>query len=617
MWRILVLLFLLVGCSSAAESVLPTLVPLPVEIRTLQPWVLASGVIDSPDLTNEWQFAGQAGEQIRVRAVSQSATIELVLMLRGMVLAQGTTVELTLPEDEIYRVSARLTAGSGTYDIGLSYTDQENPNQPTLIPQVVGVPTPTPAFVVPGEYIRDLTAAGEVSGILTAQSNLHIYNYQGVAGDTISLDLRWIAGTIDPVLIVYDRDGVVIAQDDNSGGAPHARLLNIVLSQTGLYSIQVSGKGLYGDYLLQLRTGEQSIFADLVATVTATTVAPYVTPTVGAAQTDARLTDHVPVIGNLSRAGDFQRFAFAATAGSTFSVRAAPYGESSVLPRLEVFGIEGELLASAQTVASADNLAFASRIQAAQSGVYIIIVTADNSSSGAYVISAGMNDTVEDRYLGMMEANVRTDAALTERGERHVWQVLLHPGDVIIAAASPQDNLLDPVLEIADASSNVLYRDDNSGDNRAALIRSAAIEQPATYLLRVYDAGGDATGSYTLLWRYINRAPAPTPAPRTAVLLSIADQVTDGSYQHYAFQGRAGQRVLIEVRGKSGLDPVAALLAPDGTTVAEGDDNGTSLNPRFEATLPQDGRYLVRVNGYLSVGEFDLSVALLLDITTP
>jgi hypothetical protein len=612
MWRILLVLVLLVSCTPGTDTPLPTLAPDVVAIRTLEPWVLASGMLNTPEETNEWQFVGRAGEQIRVRAVSDSANVSLTLMLRGAVLAEGASIDLTLPEDEIYRVRAQLISGSGQYDIGLSYTDRERPNPSTPLPQVVGVPTPTAVFIPQGEYIRDLAEFSEFSGLLTAQSSVHIYTYQGIAGDFISAELLRVAGTMDPLLTIYDRDGHIIAIDDNSGGHPDARLLNVRLPDSGLYSVQVSGQNLFGDYLLKFRTGEQIITADLVPTATATYVAPYVTPTLGAIISDTRLTDHAPAIGNLSRPGDFQRYAFAVPGGSWFSVRVQPYGESAVLPRFDVFGIEGDLIASSQTVGSADNMAFASRIQATETGAYIIIVTADNSSSGAFVIAAGTGDTVEDNYQGMTESNLRVSGTLTERGERHIWGVTLHPGEMIIAAASPQSDGIDPVLEIARADGSLLYLDDNSGENRAALIRSASIEEPATHILRVYDAGGDASGEYVLLWRYINRAITPTPIPPSTAILTISEQVAEGQYAFFAFQGRSGQRVVIDVRGKTGIDPVAVLLAPDGSIVAEGDDYGTSLDPHFEALLPQDGTYLVRVNGYLSGGEFDVSVALLL-----
>ncbi|MFN8563535.1 MAG: hypothetical protein U0703_18400 [Anaerolineae bacterium] len=47
---------------------------------------------------------------------------------------------------------------------------------------------------------------------------------------------------------------------------------------------------------------------------------------------------------------------------------------------------------------------------------------------------------------------------------------------------------------------------------------------------------------------------------------------------------------------------MAALLDASGGTVAEGDDSGSSLDPDFEALLPSDGTYNLRINGYGDAG---------------
>ncbi len=59
---------------------------------------------------------------------------------------------------------------------------------------------------------------------------------------------------------------------------------------------------------------------------------------------------------------------------------------------------------------------------------------------------------------------------------------------------------------------------------------------------------------------------------------------------------------------ESGFDPVAALIGPDGSVIAEADDADDTLNPHFEMVLPVDGTYNVRVNGYMKGGPFTLTV---------
>ena len=97
--------------------------------------------------------------------------------------------------------------------------------------------------------------------------------------------------------------------------------------------------------------------------------------------------------------------------------------------------------------------------------------------------------------------------------------------------------------------------------------------------------------------RYDYRANPPTPAP--LIILSATDPLPARTYLYYPFQGEAGVRVRVVVEAQGGgLDPVAALLGPAGETIAEGDDSDGTLNPVFEALLPADGTYTVRVNAY-------------------
>jgi hypothetical protein len=130
------------------------------------------------------------------------------------------------------------------------------------------------------------------------------------------------------------------------------------------------------------------------------------------------------------------------------------------------------------------------------------------------------------------------------------------------------------------------------------------------YHLRVTAAGGFGSGSYALVWHYINLAATATPQPGSLPILTFSDSITPGTYQFYTFQGSAGQQVEIQVVAKPGsdFDPVAALVGLDGQVITEADDDGDDLNPRFTTILPADGTYRVRVNGYLTGGAFTLTV---------
>ncbi|MEO1290297.1 MAG: pre-peptidase C-terminal domain-containing protein [Chloroflexota bacterium] len=287
------------------------------------------------------------------------------------------------------------------------------------------------------------------------------------------------------------------------------------------------------------------------------------------------------------------------------------------IPQFEVFDPDGAqvALASGIDVNADEGAAIANGVIIGQTGAHIIIITGESNTIGQFLVSFGRGSTVRDVYQGVPPSNEQIVGIFEQVGSRHVWQLPLNPNDVISVAVSPNDPLLDPVIELVTADGDVVYADDDGGIDNAALLQLAEITVPATYLLRIYDETGTNKGSYTVLWNYVTLAPTPTPIPSLTNLLVIDDDVIEGQYQFYAFQGQAGQRVRIEAiaDGETALDPVIAVLNPSGDIILEADDSPNSLNPSTFLTLPEDGTYQVRINGYLSGGDFILTVAQVYD----
>lgn len=619
---LLLLLLILTACTPVMQETiapLPTLAPLPEEVFPLFFWESDTSQLSTSGQVDWWQFGGEAGDNIFIRTVTRGVELRMTLLQDDRILLEGiTSLEFTLPESRLYQLRVDYVSGAGQYDIGLGYTDRSNPAhiQATPIPQIVGVPTPTPPFSSLGEFINGLSVSREYAGLLNENSPQHIYTLQGTANQIINFELYRIAGELDPVLRFYDTDGNLIAMDDNSLSNGNARLLNLRLPSDGLYSVQVDGKGFYGDYTLVFINDIVSVIPDVQASSVPTSVSPYATEMIRFAVPDQRLQDHLPAINSITRVGDFQRFSFTAVAGERISMVVEPLDGSTIIPRFEVFDPNGEQIAFASASASPDsNVAATNGIIITQSGANIIIVTAEDNTAGQFVISFGRGASVRDDYQGFALSDSQTTGEISSIGTRHIWQLPLNPSDIISIAVSPNDASFDPVIELVTSDGEIIYRDDNGGVDNAALIQMATIVTPATYLLRVYDETGTNTGSYTLLWNYVSVAPTPTPIPALTRLLSVEALVLEGQYEFFAFQGQAGQQVRIEVVAddSSALDPVLAILNPAGDIILEADDTDSSLNPSAILTLPDDGTYRLRVNGYLSSGQFTATIAILYD----
>ncbi len=598
-------LMLLAGCQTEPA---PTNLTLP--LRLLNFWEQTSGSLSLPNEIQPYQFVAQAGDAIRIRVISSRAISLMLLDSNGALLAQGTNLlEATLTTGGTYTVRVQADAAT-TYDIGLGYSDRPNPADytPTPLPVTVAVPTPTPPFYARlGTIIGELVSGQNRISQFTVPEERHVYTLAASAGLILNLRMTRISGSIDPVIHLYDPDGNEVTMDDNSGGNRAAELRNIPLTSDGLYSLQAWGGGFTGQYQISHDLSDNPV-AITPAVNPQPTVTPYIEPPllpIQPALTGQPLDDHVLVLGAIERPGDFDRYPLEVSQGDVLTIGLLLAEGSSLVPTLEVYDIDGAQVIATTTL---NGLALIAGLTASQTGTYTVWVNGQNNTTGGYVIGYGSGWSFQDNRRGLTLPDQVYAGELNQPGQRDSWGIDLNAGDVISAALSPLVTTLDPALQLVAPDGSLVASDDNSGGGRDSLIGSARAPVSGRYSLRV-SAIGATTGSYTLIWRVVNLAPTATPAPGLIPILSVDDQVTGSAYQFYRFYAPAGIRVQITVQAApgSGLDPVAALLAPDGTVLAEGDDTPGGLNPLIIQTLPDAGTYTVRVNGYLSSGPFSLT----------
>ena len=125
-----------------------------------------------------------------------------------------------------------------------------------------------------------------------------------------------------------------------------------------------------------------------------------------------------------------------------------------------------------------------------------------------------------------------------------------------------------------------------------------------TVSLVVVTPGGDSMPHKLLLDRtLLVQEKEPNDGFDTAQVVSLG-QVILGSIDRaqdvdvYAFEGKAGQRVVVEVhaaRYGGALDSFLTLHDKDGQVIASNDDTADSVDSRVEATLPRAGKYFVTV----------------------
>ncbi|MCL4254795.1 MAG: pre-peptidase C-terminal domain-containing protein [Anaerolineae bacterium] len=609
---------LISACANADSSALPTRVVLPTDdlspsltpFATSAPitgmldfWDAQNGVVS--DTQDVWRFSAFAGDNITLRVVGDDILMTLTTD-DNVILISGTDIAYTIPTTGFYRV---VVAGNGDYQIGLGYADSDNPNAPTDIPitQVVGIPTPNPLLEELGVMMSQLAPNTPIQQAIRA-SDRQRYTFIGFADTYIQLEASTDNPQNTPRITLFDPDGEPIATDGGSGANNTARIRNIRLSEDGEYTVQLIGTG-DTTYTLLLNATERLIpvLATQAIVPTVTPFPPYIPVQPQLLIAGERLQDHIPIRATFARPDGVYIYPIYADAGTIITVGASPETQGVRL-RLEMVDPDGNIVTRATvngSVSNGDTVIPAYPI--AMSGVHQIFVTSENGILGDFILSYGIGATRIDRFMGDLGRDQTVTNRIDKRGTRDVWAVALTRGDTITLSATPSDLVFDPVLELvrADNPTNLVVIDDNGGGNRAPFVRSLVVPEDGLYLIRIYAKDAASLGSYSLVWRYLDRAATPTPPAPSTPLMTVYDSIAQDEYAFYPFQGYVGQKIEVEILGQTdGFDPVVALISPNGDVLIEADDSNNSLNPVFRFTIPADGVYRLRVNGYLSSGDF-------------
>jgi hypothetical protein len=121
--------------------------------------------------------------------------------------------------------------------------------------------------------------------------------------------------------------------------------------------------------------------------------------------------------------------------------------------------------------------------------------------------------------------------------------------------------------------------------------------------------GVSNTGTFVVNDRPERPEAEPNDTPDAANPIQLG-QTLDGRAEKaadvdcFAFEGRAGQRVVLELASRtlgSRLDGSIRLIGPDGAEIAEALETA-GLDPDLDLTLPADGRYVARVQDVTYAG---------------
>jgi len=557
----------------------------------------------------DWLFVAQAGQAIQLTLSAEAA---LALTLRapdGQIIAEGSSIMLLMPATGTYRATVARAEASGTalYTLALSNVVQATATAtptPTATATLTATssPTATPIYAAFGTFLGRLASGQTVEGRFERAGETQVVAFAATAGQYLYMRMQPLSSSFDPALTLFDSQGNALITDEESGGADTPLFDHLPLPQTDTYIVQMRADAAAGDYRLEFRLDAES--GATVATIAAPLPTPPLSAGASAPVNDGALRDHSPAPGQVERPGDYDRFTIEGHANDVLTVAVRPADQSSLVPAFEIYDPDGGLLQRAESSQGSGGVALAPAVLLPRDGIFSVFVLGLGDTTGAFIISYGLDGSYTNNLRPFVAPDAPVQATLPAPGVRDIWQIVFNAGDVITAAVTAETGDFDPALELA-TSDGIRIAYDDSG-LQSAVIQQATIPARGIYLLRVTGVNANSAGSYQLAWRYLTVAPTPTPRPSVMPLMAVDADLMTGASLEYPFIGQAGQRIRVTVANAGDtdttLDPLAAVIAPDGTVLLEVDDSGGDLNPQFDLDLPADGVYWLRVSSYGETG---------------
>ncbi len=239
---------------------------------------VVTGTLNRNHVEDAWRFTGTAGEVITVRMERTDGDLDTFLLLlddqenelaRNDDADNSTSVsEITgfrLPYSGEYTVIAtRYGFESGTsggeYTLVIRTQAEEatpEPESPTPTPTpTLSPPPPTPSTspsAFPEEDFPTIRYGDFISEGLSTGDEVDFYQFEGQAGDVVTISVKRIGEDINPAVGLLDKDTNILEVNLDFNGPADARIRRYVLPTDDTYIVSVLAQNeVAGSYVLHL-----------------------------------------------------------------------------------------------------------------------------------------------------------------------------------------------------------------------------------------------------------------------------------------------------------------------------------------------------------------------------
>lgn len=421
-----------------------------------------------------------------------------------------------------------------------------------------------------------------------------LFRFEGLRGEFISLSLRPLDGNLDPLMLVMDSNGALLAsQDDGLGRGSVLDTLRI--PRNDVYYVVVTRFGgslgnTLGNFELSLeRVGVSS-------------------------QSGSTLRYQDTVINTITNTTPQFYYSFTARRGDILNITMQRIS-GDLDPYLQIVNSNATLIAENDDTPGSMTLdATVGGLVIEQDGVYIIIATrygeAAGTSVGSFVLSlqetddSGLGNTLATAAILTPDTPVQGEitAARTER----FYTFRANENDLVRIRMDRQSGTLDAYLELLDPNLAVIASNDDGGGGQNAQISEFRLPTSGLYTVRAtrFDgATGTTTGRYQLLLELLGGAFDEIPQQANPILYgsTVTGVINDEQPSVlYAFYGTQGDVITVSMnRGDGNLDPTLRLLGENQLPIISDDDSGGGQNARIERfVLGRTGIYYIEATRY-------------------
>ena len=299
------------------------------------------------------------------------------------------------------------------------------------------------------------------------RAGVEIWYFESAEGYvTIQLDAA-ASAVLDPYLELYDADGVIVAEDDDSGAGYNALIADFPVAVSGTYTIHVLTYSGAGDYTLGLDITEEP-------------------------QGEV-ITYGQTVEGTLTQDAQ-QGWFFQGVEGDVVTIiMSALDGDEDMDCYLKLYSPTGVMLTDDDDSSEGLN-ALIEYYELPADGIYCIVTRNAFGLGGAYELTLEQTEMVTQGTLAYGE----TVSVTLPAGTRHHWLFEGQEGDVIAISMVAVNEDMDTFLELfAPDGVRVMTNDDSDGEANA---RITTFELPlsGTYRIIARGYGDEDAGKYVL-----------------------------------------------------------------------------------------------------------------------